>query len=929
MHTSLPTGTVTFLFTDIEGSTDLAQQYPAEMPSLLSQHHEILRQSIEAYQGYVFRIAGDAFCAAFFTANDALGAALQAQSQLQHAVWHPAPIKVRMGVHTGPAQAGSSEELSDIYSGYLTLTRVQRIMSTANGGQVLISSATSELLHGELPEGVELRDMGEHRLKGLLNPEHLWQATAPGMQSEFPALPSLNAIPNNLPEQLNSFIGREHELAQTKSMLANTRLLTLIGPGGTGKTRLTLQLAAEVLPEFADGVWLVELAPLADPALVLQTIAATLGLREIPGVSQMDMVTHHLQPKRLLLILDNCEHLIETCAGVVDHLLHGCPKCKIISSSREALGIAGETVYRVPPLALPDTDVMALETLHRSEAIQLFLERAAAVKSGFVLDEANAPAVAQICQRLDGIPLALELAAARVWMLTPQQIATRLDDRFRLLTGGSRTALPRQQTLRSLIDWSYDLLSEPERLLFCQLAVFVGGWSLEAAEAVCPDLDVLELLTQLVKKSLVAAEELEDATPRFHLLETIRQYARDRLLELETNMEVRNRHLDYYLKFAEAGEANSFGPQRRRWLYTCELEHDNFRAALQWALEYDVEAAMRLCGALATFWGVRGYIIEGRNWVKAALDRELGLPEPQGEQASRQRQAALARGLLASSQMSYGDGDYQGGLRDSQAAVQIYRQLGNPFELAFSLCHLGSMAAYQSDLDLAEGALTEAIQLARRMGDKVILCYGLGVLSSNVMLPRGDIEAARTYAEESMRFAREIGMEWGVAQGELILVRIARILGQWDELRQHALSAAAVFQDTGDPLVLHIAYIELGDTELCAGNLLEAERYHRQCILAFQQFGNRAFISHGLESFAFIAQARNQPERTARLLGAAEGLREGIGVSEFGVERLENEYKIAVAWLHAQFDETAYRTHWDEGCDMGMDQAIAYALETI
>jgi non-specific serine/threonine protein kinase len=622
--------------------------------------------------------------------------------------------------------------------------------------------------------------------------------------------------------------------------------------------------------------------------------------------------------------------LVETCANLADHLLRNCPNLKMISSSREALGVAGEAVYRVPPLALPDADSTALASLHRSEAIQLFIERAAGVRPGFGLNEANAPAVAQICRRLDGIPLALELAAARVGMLTPQQIATRLDDRFRLLTGGSRTALPRQQTLRSLIDWSYDLLSEPERLLFCQLAVFVGGWSLEAAEAVCPDADVLELLSQLIKKSLVVAEEREDlATTRFHLLETIRQYARDRLLELEANTQVRDRHLDYYLKFAEAGESNSFGPQRMEWLYTCELEHDNFRAALQWALEYNVEAAMRLCGALATFWGVRGFIIEGRSWVKAALDRAAGLSEPQGEEASRQRHAALAKGLLASSQMSYGDGDYQAGLRDSQAAVQIYRQLGNPFALAFALCHLGSMAAYQSDLDLAEGALTEAIGLARQMGDKVNLCYGLGVLSNNVMLPRGDVEAARTYAEESIRCAYEIGMEWGAAQGELILARIAMFLGEWDAARQHALTAAAVFQATGDPLVLHIAYIELGDTELCAGNLPEAERYHQQCILAFQQFSNRAFIAHGLESFAFIARARNQPARAARLLGAAEGLREGMGISVFGVERLENEYNKTIAWLHTLFDETTYRAHWDKGCDMGMEQAISYALEPI
>ena len=349
---------------------------------------------------------------------------------------------------------------------------------------MLLSSLSANLVQDSLPQGVLLRDMGEHTLKGELMRDHLWQLVADDLRLEFPALKTIYTIPNNLPVQLTSFIGRRRELAQAKEMLAATHLLTLIGPGGTGKTRHTLELAAEVLPEFLDGAWLVELAPLADPALVLQTIVMALSLRANPGKSLEDQLTYYLHTKHLLLLLDNCEHLVETCVQIAEHLLHNCSDLKMVASSREALGIADETVYRVPPLALPEADSFDLDALRRSEAVQLFLARAGAVKPGFGLNEQNAQPVAQICQRLDGIPLALELAAARVAMLTPQQIATRLDDRFRLLTGGSRTALPRQQTLRSLIDWSYDLLSEPERILFCQLAVFVGGWSLEAAEAV-------------------------------------------------------------------------------------------------------------------------------------------------------------------------------------------------------------------------------------------------------------------------------------------------------------------------------------------------------------------------------------------------------------------------------------------------------------
>ena len=582
----------------------------------------------------------------------------------------------------------------------------------------------------------------------------------------------------------------------------------------------------------------------------------------------------------------------------------------------------------MPPLALPVTDGFALETLRRSEAVQLFVERAAAVKPGFGLSERNGPAVAQICRRLDGIPLALELAAARVAMLTPEQIAARLDDRFRLLTGGSRTALPRQQTLRSLIDWSYDLLSEPERLLFCQLAVFVGGWSLEAAEAVCPEPDVLALLTQLVQKSLVVAEEGEAAQTRFRLLETIRQYARDRLFETEAVTQVRDRHLDYYLKFAEAGEPNLFGPGRLEWGDQCEVELDNFRAALQWGLEYNVEAALRLSGSLTMFWGMRGFNLEGRRWLQAALDSVAMLPEPDAE-GRVQWQAAQAKALWGTSQMAYADGEYKSGLDASQKAAHLYRQVGDPFGLAFALGATGSMAAFQNDMALAEQALGEAIRIGREMGSHVILGYALGVLSGSVALAQGDFAAARRYAEESMVHIRAAGFTWGVGRGEQVLARIAKLQGDWDEAKAHALAALDISREQHDPLLLNGTYNELGDISLLSGSLAEAQHFLEKCIVGFQQVGQKAFVSHELESFAFIARRQNQPERTARLLSAAEAVREGIGTSALGIERLEAEFDGAVAWLHAQLDEAAFDTLWSEGCAMSMDQAVAYALNTV
>ncbi len=672
-----------------------------------------------------------------------------------------------------------------------------------------------------------------------------------------------------------------------------------------------------------------ELAPLADPALVLQTIAATLGLREISGISLKDVVTRFLCEKHLLLILDNCEHLVETCAVLVEHFLRNCSNLKIIASSREALGITGESVFRVPPLILPDSESLALETLRRSEAIQLFVERAAAVRPNFALNTQNVGAVAQICVRLDGIPLALELAAARVELLTPQQIATRLDDRFQLLTGGSRTALPRQQTLRSLIDWSYDLLSEQERRLFCRLAVFVGGWSLEAAEAICPEMDVLEILGQLVQKSLVAVNDIEGGSAtRFHLLETIRQYARDRLLESEGALEARNRHLEYFLNFAATAAQNFYSSQRLEWVDRCELEHDNLRAALQWGLDHNFEAALRMGGALSTFWTARGFIEEGLRWLQAARDRAAATPIPQGE-AGRQRLAAQAYGLIGSSQMSYGAGNYQAGLDASQEAAHLFRQLGDRSELAMALCYVGNMAAFQGENALAEEALAEAILIGRETGNKVVLSYALGVLANHLELPRGDFASARLHNQESARHSRDLGLTWAVGQAELCQVRIAALQEQWDEGRASAQAALDIFQGLNDPLLTAMTYSELGDLELRTGNLSQAQSYHEQSISSFQEISQRALVIHDLESFAYIAHRLNKPERTARLLGAAEALRAETGISLVGIMRIEDEYERAIGWLHTQCDETTYNVRWDEGRAMSMDQAIFYALNSL
>lgn len=483
------------------------------------------------------------------------------QRALQNEAWGQVPIRVRMGLHSGAAVARDGE-----YIGYLTLARVQRIMSVAHGGQALLSSSAAELVLEHLSAGISLRDLGEHRLKGLSNSEYLWQVVAPDLPQDFPLLASLNAIPNNLPTQLTSFVGREKELVELKYMLHAKRLLTLTGSGGTDKTRLSLQVAAEALDTFRDGVWFIELAALADPALVAQAVAASMGVQEKLGRALLDVLIDYLRPKQLLLIFDNCEHLLEACAQLADKLLRSPPQLEIMTSSREALGIAGETVYRVPSLSLvEENQAPDLNAIMNSECVRLFAERASSAQSSFRLTEQNAPSVGQICRRLDGIPLAVELAAARVKVFAPAQIAARLDNRFGLLTGGSRTALPRQQTLRALIDCSYDLLNEPERMLLRRLSVFSNGWTFEAAEGVCAGEGIetgalLDLLAHLVEKSVVVVEESDPSGARHRLLETIRQYARDKFLDSGESAGIRNNHLAFFLGFAEEAEPHLFSP---------------------------------------------------------------------------------------------------------------------------------------------------------------------------------------------------------------------------------------------------------------------------------------------------------------------------------------------------------------------------------
>jgi len=618
-----PTGTVTFLFTDIEGSTKMWERDAATMQAALARHDEILQRAIEANGGYVFKTVGDAFCAAFVSTTDALDAALQGQRTLLAEGWDEGcVIRARMALHSGEA-----EERAGDYFGP-TLNWVARLLSTGYGGQILVSRAARELAGDRLPPGTSLEDLGEKRLKDLTRPERIFQVLAPELPKDFPALKTLDARRNNLPAQPSALVGREREISEVCGRMREPgiRLLTLTGPGGTGKTRLGLQAAADLLDEHRDGVFFVALADINDTALVPTAMAGPLGVVESAELPLEDVLKEYLGRRELLLVLDNFEQVLDA-VPLVGKLLSVCPKLKVLATSRATLRLNGEQEYPVPPLTLPDPGRLPpVEMLERYEAVRLFAERARAVKPGFVLD-GDAPAVAEICARLDGLPLAIELAAARTRLLPPKAMLKRLGDRLKFLTGGARDLPGRQQTLRGAIDWSHDLLDEEDRHLFRRMSVFSGGRTLEAMEAICDaegDLDVLAAVESLLEKSLLRQEEGSEDEPRFVMLETIHEYAREKLEDSGEAVQTRRLHAEYFLALAEEAEPEFVGPDQIAWMDRIEAEHDNMRAALSWCMERREEWALRLAGALEVFWIARCHFSEGRRWSEEALTKVEG-----------------------------------------------------------------------------------------------------------------------------------------------------------------------------------------------------------------------------------------------------------------------------------------------------------------
>jgi predicted ATPase/class 3 adenylate cyclase len=947
---SFPSGTVTFLFTDIEGSTKLAQEHPDLWESLRERHHSILRGVIESNHGYIFQIIGDAFCVAFHTAIDGLNAAVEGQRGLQKENWGETPIKVRMGLHTGAAELYGTD-----YRGYLTMAKVQRIMSIAYGCQALVSNASAELLHGELSKGITLRDLKEHRLKGLPGPEHLWQMVAPDLQQDFPPLQSLKGIPNNLPVQLTSFIGRKKEVEQVKKRLEKNRLVTLTGSGGIGKTRLSIQVASELLDEYPNGVWLVELAPVTDPALVVRTVCTALDVTPQGIVPALNVLTEYLKSKKILLVVDNCEHLIDACAQLCDSLLHACLDLRMIASSREALGIDGETAYRVPSLSLTNPS-SRLENIEQSEAVQLFVERANTILPGYALTEANASSIVEICQRLDGIALAIELAASRVKLLKVDQIKARLEDAFRLLTGGSRTALPRQQTLRGTIDWSYNLLSEEERTVLRCLSVFVGGWTLEAAEFICENADMLDLLTRLVDKSLVAVDRDQISEPRYYLLETIRQYVREKLAESGEGEQIRARHLDYFLKLAERAEPELYGAGQIEWSQKLEDEHENLRAALEWSLQVNIAKGQQLTAALCESWVLNGHPSEGYEWLNKML-------------AVNPEEKTLVRAKLLSGAgwlafwLNLGEQIVE---RFCDASIVLFRQLGDEQSAAFPIATLAHIARSHSDYDQAFALLEESQELFRKAENKwgvrhVLLNLGITAEAQE------NYDQAQKYYEESGLLAKEIGDQEGFGVALIGMGKLAEKLGEDERAMELYQEALQIEKAVKSKIIISWILRYLGLMYIRLGEYEKAEALLEEDIEICRKMGTQAYLAYSLQALGIIAcyqenyrrarslyaeslqlllslgdkvdtveciisigrfaGAQGSFDKFAHLLGAAERSVPDVKQRTFLLFRTETEKFISSA--RAELGDEAYMAAYEAGKQMSLDEIVTYARKEL
>ena len=915
----------TFLMTDIEGSTRLWEERPGAMKEALEKHNLLVTEAIRRHSGNIYLTAGDAFLAVFESPLDALQAAIGIQLALNQEAWEESgDLKVRIGLHVGEAKALES------YTG-TTMNRALMIQSAGHGRQTILSHiAYLHLQESNLPE-IEFVDLGFHQLKDLQAPERLWQVTHPELPFEFPPLRTLSASSHNLPYQTSSFVGREQEISELKVLLTEAPLVTITGMGGTGKSRISIQLAADLLERFPDGVWFVELAQITDPQFVAQAVSKTLRLSEaseagaLAGDSLLKHLVDQIKRKKLLLILDNCEHLLDSVAKLTVAILRQCHDVRILANSREALAVGGERVYRLPSMQLPEPPPGGFHAsscpqpskLMAFAGIRLFVERAEQVKQDFHLSEHNALDVINLCQRLDGIPLALELAAARVRGLSVEEITKRLDQRFRILTGGSRTALPRQQTLRALIDWSYDLLEDNQKALFKRLGVFSGGWTLEAAEAICPDgtliqsWEILDLLMALVDKSLVIYEEKE-GRPRYRLLESLKEYAQEKAAEQGEDLALLSRHRDYYFDFLTGLKPQMYGHEQSDTLKLIDIERDNLKRVIDFAC-YDEGSrplGLQLAGLLAHYWRIRGYLLEGRQTIQSILQIEAGRTEDR------------AYALCGACTLAYIQGDYEEAQRIGEEALSIYQELDHTQGCAVALGNLANVANYMGRYELAKSFNEEALAIYRNLGNKRSVSITLNGLG-NVMKMLGENAAAEKFYLESLSLRREMQDSLGIAITLSNLCDIALENRDYTRLETLNSESEVLYTEFADRRGLAIVYEYRSILAAHFGDHESAAAHRRQTLLKYRELGDKRGYVHYLSTSLRVALSLGKYELAAKLDGACEGLR--LLIRYPLPPSLEGEATATRKILEESLSAPIYSRLFQEGASMQIEEALQHA----
>jgi len=953
----LPTGTVTLLFTDIEGSTRLLQQVGHRYDGILTECRHLLRVAFQSRNGYEVDTQGDAFFVAFARATDAVSAAVEMQRALAAHPWPAgATVQVRMGLHTGEPQHSAE--------GYVGLDvhRAARIMSAGHGGQVLLSQTTRDLVEHDLPDGVSLRDLGVHRLKDLMHPSHLFELVISGLLTDFPPLKTLD-IHHHLPFQPTSLIGREREVAEISALLKlpEMRLLTLLGPGGIGKTRLAIAVATQMRSYFVGGTCFVGLAALSDPQMVVPTIAQELGLKDSGNRPPLEQVQALVGEHQFLLVLDNFEQIVAA-AQELEGLLAACPGLSILVTSRAVLHLSAEQVVPVTPLSLPNLSTSDQEDIAESAAVTLFVQRARHILPSFQLTPPNARAIAEVCVRLDGLPLAIELAAARVKLLPPQALLARLSQRLRLLTGGLRSLPARQQTLRSTIQWSYDLLGSQEQALFHLLSVFVDGGPLSAAEALCQelgqtDLDVLNSLSALMDNSLIQVSEEGAEEPRFLMLQTVREFGLERLTASGELERTRVAHAHYFLALAEQAEPELHGPNQAMWVARLEHEHDNLREALEWALEKvreekaveRREIGMRLSAALKQFWLILGNYREARTFLERALALSEGsspalrarvlraiasVADCQGDIDRIEVVAKLSLAISRELEDTCGIAESLGSLAAAawfrgkiveavslhEEQVRLLRQVGEPEEVAAAFFHLAEHVSSLGEYARGQALFEEALQLFRQAGNELWVGGTLVHSASWLWFTLGDLETMRQRFQEGQALITKVGdRAWSA---ECLWVAALLALSEGEPVRAAGLAqeSLSTYQEMGDPWysawVLHL----LGRIETQRGELPAAGRCYQQSQELNQQVGEKWMTPFNLEGLASVVATQGALRWAAQLWGAAEALREAIDVPRLPVDRVG--YEQAVGAARAQLGEEAFAAAWQEGWMTKLKQVI-------